>query len=404
MLTIYMSLPLNRILIALLLSILLGTAIPALAENWPTWRGPTYNGVTSEKGLPVEWGETDEDPAKNIVWTCDLPEYGWSTPIVWGDAIFLTAQKEDRLLLLKINKQNGRIEWTRTVGHGQAKASKPVTKKGDARRRQRFHQEHNMASPSCATDGQHIVVHFGNGDLAVYDFEGNRLWKLNLQEKYGPFTVWWGHANSPILHGDLVVALAIQDSCADLSGEPSESYLVAFDLKTGKERWRTRRKTDAKKEHCDSYVTPVLRKLADHTELVILGGECLDAYDLETGRRTWFLPQFEGNRNVTGPIVEPIFGDFFKGTCRPNDRGDPFRAGKVDVLPIGHRRRPIGAARETFFPEDFPVGHVEAVGDPFIVDIEKESLDHHRPRRVGRPFFVRPEDLFFRLPARPFEF
>ncbi|MGD9127496.1 MAG: PQQ-binding-like beta-propeller repeat protein [Planctomycetia bacterium] len=294
----------NRILTALLLAFLLGTAVSAMAENWPTWRGPNYNGSTSEKGLPIEWGAADDEKTvENIVWMCDLPEYGRNTPIVWGDAIFLTAQKEDQLQLLKIDKRTGRIEWTRTVGHGQAKPSKPVGKKGDARRHQRFHQEHNMASPSCATDGKHVVAHFGNGDLAVYDFAGNRLWKKNLQEEYGPFTVWWGHANSPILYGDSVIATVIQDSCDDLAGKPSESYIVSFDLATGRQRWRTLRKTEAQKEHGDSYVTPVLRRLADRTELVILGGECIDAYDAKTGHRTWFYPNFVGNRNISGPIV-----------------------------------------------------------------------------------------------------
>lgn len=273
------------------------------AENWPAWRGPTNNGVTSEKELATEWGETAEGPTKNIVWRCELPEYGRSTPVVWGDAIFLTTQQENQLLLLKINKQNGQIVWTREVGRGKPQQSPPKGKKGEARRHQLFHTEQNMASPSCATDGQLVVVHFGNGDLAVYDFSGRQLWKLNMQEKYGPFTVWWGHANSPVLCGEYVVAIAIQDSCGDLPGEPSKSYIVAFDRWTGKEKWRTFRMTEAKKEFGDSYTTPLVRKLKDRTELVVLGGECLDAYDLATGRRTWFLPNFDGNRNVTGPIL-----------------------------------------------------------------------------------------------------
>ena len=290
---------------------LFGFAPIVQAENWPTWRGPTHDGVTVEKGLPVEWGkvkgkeakDAQGEQAKHIVWTCDLPEFGRNTPIVWGDAIFLTAQNEDRLLLLKINKKNGQIEWTRTVGHGEAEPSRPVSKKGEARRHQRFHSEHNMASPSCATDGRYVAVHFGNGDLAVYDFSGKQLWKVNLQEKYGPFTVWWGHANSPIVYDGMVIAMVVQDSCKDLPGKPSESYIVALDLVTGKERWRTLRKTEAEKEHCDSYTTPVLRKVGNRAEIVVLGGECLDAYDAKTGRRTWFFPKFEGNRNVTGPVV-----------------------------------------------------------------------------------------------------
>ena len=83
------------------------------------------------------------------------------------------------------------------------------------------------------TDGQRVVVHFGNGDLAAYDFDGNQLWQRNLQKDYGDYTIWWGHANSPVLCGDLVISICIQDSCADLPGKPSPSYVVAHDLRTG---------------------------------------------------------------------------------------------------------------------------------------------------------------------------
>lgn len=276
---------------------------PLQAENWPAWRGPAYNGVTSEKDLPTEWEATEDGQTKNIVWQCDLPEYGRNTPVIWGDAIFLTSQQDEQLLLLKINKQTGQIEWTREVGRGKTENSDPVGKSGEGRRSQLFHTEQNMASPSCATDGEVVVVHFGNGDLAVYDFEGRQLWKLNMQEKYGPFTIWWGHANSPVLCDDYVIAMAIQDACRDLPGEPSESYVVAFDRKTGEERWRTLRVTEADQEFGDSYCTPVVRRLEGRTELLVLGGEILDAYDLETGHREWFFPGFVGNRPVTGPIV-----------------------------------------------------------------------------------------------------
>ena len=295
-------------LLALLFAVLASATSTHAEENWPAWRGPNYDGTTAEKGIPTKWSETVDEETKerkieNITWICDLPEYGRNTPVVWGDVIFLTSHQGERLLLLKINKQSGKIEWTREVGQGIASQSAPVGKNGEGRRHQLFHTEHNLASPSCATDGEVVLVHFGNGDLAAYDFDGNQLWKLNMQEKYGNFTIWWGHANSPVLCGDYAIAVAIQDACRDLPGEPSDSYIVAFDRKTGQEKWRTLRVTEAEKEYGDSYCTPIVRKLGDRTEVVVLGGEILDAYDLETGRRTWFFPKFLGNRPVTGPIV-----------------------------------------------------------------------------------------------------
>jgi outer membrane protein assembly factor BamB len=146
-------------------------------------------------------------------------------------------------------------------------------------------------------------VHFGNGDLAAYDFDGNRLWHRNLQKDYGDYTIWWGHANSPVLCGDLVISICIQDSCADLPGKPSPSYVVAHDVRTGKERWKTPRMTSATLESCDSYVTPILWKNDGQLELVVLGGQVLDAYDPVTGKICWQLPGLIGNRTITGPVA-----------------------------------------------------------------------------------------------------
>ena len=104
------------------------------------------------------------------------------------------------------------------------------------RRHQQFHQIHNLASPSPVTDGEVVVVHFGNGDTAAYDFDGNQLWHRNLQQEHGDYTIWWGHANSPVLYEDLVISVCMQDSCHDLPGELTPSYLVAHDKRTGKQR------------------------------------------------------------------------------------------------------------------------------------------------------------------------
>ena len=175
------------------------------------------------------------DQASGIVWQCPLPKWGNSTPAIWGNAIFVTTQVDDeKLLLLKINKKSGQIEWTRQVGaeavRTQPSQGKPASSGGTSV----FHESHNLASPSPVTDGQLVVVHFGNGDLAAYDFDGNQLWHRNLQKDYGDYTIWWGHANSPVLYENLVISICMQDSCADLPGKPSPSYVVAHDMRTGR--------------------------------------------------------------------------------------------------------------------------------------------------------------------------
>ena len=271
----------------------------ASAANWPQWRGPNGDGVSDETGLPLTWSND-----ANILWKFPLDGPASSSPVVWGDAAFLTTQTGDDLSLVKINVKTGLAEWTRKVGSGQtprAGAVKP--KSGDHRRHTKFHNLQNLASPTPATDGEVVVVHFGNGDLAAYDYAGKQLWKRNLQDDYGPYTIWWGHANSPILCKDLVIDACMQDSLADLDGPPVESYLVAHDKRTGDLKWRTVRKTAAKAEECDAYTTPIVRKVGDHTELVLMGGNQLDAYDPDTGRQLWYLPGLVGGRTVTGPTV-----------------------------------------------------------------------------------------------------
>ena len=140
------------------------STVAARAEDWPQWRGPRGNSTSHEADLPLDW--SDES---GIAWKTELPEWGTSTPAIWGDAIFLTSQHDDELLALRLNRRTGAVEWTQTVGH----ASTPRT--APKREKQKFHQLHNLASPSPVTDGKLVVFHFGNGELAAYDFDGKLL-------------------------------------------------------------------------------------------------------------------------------------------------------------------------------------------------------------------------------------
>ncbi len=272
------------------------------AGNWPQWRGPAGDGTAAEVNVPVAWSEK-----AGIVWKCKLPEWGNSTPAIWGNAVFLTSHVDNRrLLLVKIDKRTGKIAWTREVAQGSITpaAQGNLCKSSPQRGRQHFHESQNLASPSPVTDGEVVVVHFGNGELAAYDFDGRQLWRRNLQTDYGEYSIWWGHANSPVLYEDLVISACMQDSCSDLPDvTPRASYVVAHDKKTGHERWRTLRPTTATAESCDSYTTPVLRGTEKQTEVVLMGGQMLDAYDPASGRRLWYLPGLIGGRTISGPVV-----------------------------------------------------------------------------------------------------
>ncbi|MBI1900140.1 MAG: PQQ-binding-like beta-propeller repeat protein [Planctomycetia bacterium] len=291
--------------IILLLLATLFTFPSARAENWPQWRGPDANGYSREQGVPLFFKD-----GTAMAWKTELPGAGTSTPCIWGDAVFVTAQQEGRLLVLRLSKKDGQIVWQREVGQAEVprKVDGPAKSPRGA---QKFHDLHNAASPSPVTDGEVVVVHFGDGTLAAFDYDGQQLWRRNLQEEQGKYTIWWGHANNPVLVGDLVISVCMQDSLSDLQDAPVQSYLVAHHRISGKQKWLTPRMTKADAEECDSYTTPVLSRHSGKAELIVMGGNQLDAYDAATGKQTWFLPGVRGGRTVTGPAIS---GDFVYAT------------------------------------------------------------------------------------------
>jgi len=285
-------LPLFRL--AVLAALCAASSSLVQAGNWPQWRGPRGDSVSGEIGLPVRWSEDS-----GVVWKASLPEWGTSSPSVWDNALFVTTEAEGKLLLLRFDAQTGDLVWTRQVGAGVAGRKVPD---GD-KRAAKFHELHNLASPTAALDGERVIVHFGNGDLASYSFDGDQHWKRNLADDHGRYTIWWGHANSPLLYQNLVISVCMQDSLAGAAKQLSPSYLVAHDKQTGDLVWKTPRMTRADAEECDSYTTPVLHTVGGQTQMIVMGGNQLDAYDPATGQQLWHLPGLVGGRTITGPTV-----------------------------------------------------------------------------------------------------
>src|SRR5436189_1931988 len=147
------------------------------ADNWPQWRGPRGDGVSTETGLPAKWSETE-----NVLWKAPMPGMGGATPVVWGDRLFLTSEfretvgetSKDSLVLLCLGT-DGKERWRRALA--------------DERGRRARGDEGNPAAASPCTDGKHVWAFVGTGQFACFDFDGNELWKFNAHERYGRFNL-----------------------------------------------------------------------------------------------------------------------------------------------------------------------------------------------------------------------
>lgn len=249
---------------------LLLIVLPAVGADWPMFRGVNGSGVAEGPPAPVHFG-----PETNVVWKAALP-FGHSSPVVWGDRIFLTGaeggervdagrgdkviDQGGRLFTICLDRRTGRELWRK-------EAPRP--------RIERYQKVNSPASPSAATDGRMVYVFFADYGILAYDFAGKEMWRTAL----GPFNNVNGHGSSPIVHGGLVILVCDQDS---------GSYLVALDKATGKQRWRVDRS-----EVTRSYVTPaVLTPEKGPAELVVPGAYQVTGYNAATGEKLWWVRGF----------------------------------------------------------------------------------------------------------------
>ena len=243
---------------------------PALADNWPQWRGANNDGISQEKNLPVKWS-----PTENVAWKLDLPGPAGSTPVVWEDKIFLTSVEGENLLLLCIGT-DGKEQWRQKMGTGNKDA------RGD---------EGNSASPSPCTDGQHVWAFMGTGDLACFDFDGKEVWKINVQDRYGKLKIAFGMTSTPVLDGD---QLYLQLIHGEGNAKTREATVVALEKATGKEIWQQPRPSDAIQECEHSYASPILYRDSERSYLISHGADYAIAHDLKDGHELWRV----GNLNL----------------------------------------------------------------------------------------------------------
>lgn len=273
------------------LSFTLATAVTAAAatisaENWPQWRGPQLNGVSSEKGIPLKWnGETGE----NITWKLAMPSRSGATPIIWGETIFLNVATEEKagdLQLWAVDRTKGQVLWKAPIGGGN-----------------NMQRKQNMSSPSPVTDGTNVWTLTGTGMLKSFDFKGKEVWSRDIQADYGQFGLNWGYASSPLLHQD---ALYVQVLHGMKTDDPS--YVMKIDKASGKTLWKIERPTDAIRESPDSYTTPALLQYGGKTEIVVTGGDIVTGHDPATGKELWRSRGLNPDNNpayriVSSPVI-----------------------------------------------------------------------------------------------------
>ncbi len=270
---------------AMLLSALVLVSCMLLAEraasaeagdNWPQFRGPGGRGVAESSALPEQWSATE-----NVAWKTDIPGRGWSSPIVWGNRVFLTTvvsegeieapkkglyfggERKDipdvsrmwRVYCLDL--QGGQILWERQVHEG--KPAMPI------------HIKNSYASETPVTDGERVYAYFGNLGIWCFDFEGNEIWTKALDPRKTRFG--WGTAASPVLYKDRLYIV---------NDNEEDSYLLALDKLTGNEVWRVAR------DEKSNWSTPYVWENDKRTEIVTPGSGQVRSYDLD-GNVLWSL-------------------------------------------------------------------------------------------------------------------
>lgn len=282
-----------------------------LAENWPQWRGPTLNGVSGERNLPVRWSTTE-----NVAWKLAMPSKTGATPIIWGNRIFLNIADGTDLYLWCVDKTKGEPLWKKLISSGNYQINKQ-----------------NMSSPSPVTDGTAVYAMTGIGVLKAFDFAGSELWVRDIQKDYGKFGQNWGYASSPLLYGD---GLYVEVIHGMKTKDPS--YLLRIDTKTGKTVWRVERHTDAVRESPDSYTTPALLKYGDQVEIIVSGADCVTGHDPATGKELWrgngLNPDHHSDYRTIASTV--VFGDLFFVPSRVRPLV-AFRAGGRGDITESHR-------------------------------------------------------------------
>jgi len=258
----------GRPIALLLLGAVIWSGSAARAEDWPQFRGPSGQGHSSERGLPITWSES-----QNVMWKTPVPGRGWSSPSVAGGRVWVTTSIKEKgasLRAIAFDSSTGRETVNVEVFHlRSADLTNP---------------KNSYASPTPIVEGDRVYVHFGAEGTAALTTTGEIVWKARL-----PYQSQHGNGGSPVLYGDLLIV-----SCDG----SDDAFVVALDKRTGKVRWKTSRRLPADQ----AYSTPLVIRVGDRDELVSVGAYRATAYDPQNGKEIWRVSYADGFSNVPRPV------------------------------------------------------------------------------------------------------
>jgi outer membrane protein assembly factor BamB len=310
----------RRLLCALLLvpvvSVTTAPRAPKPGVDWPQFRGISAGGVAEGFSLPTTW---DAKSGTNVIWKTPIPGLGLSSPVVWGDEIFLTTaisgkvdaslkvglygditsvqdDTEHEWRLYALDKKSGAIKWQRTVHKGVPKIKR--------------HTKNSHANSTLATDGERLIAFFGSEGLYAFDLTGKPLWKKDLGVLDAGFYMvpeaQWETGSSPVIHDGMVIVQA------DVQ---KNSFLAMFDAKDGREVWRVAR-TDV-----PTWSTPTIHRVGGRTQILVNGMRHVGAYDFKTGDVIWKL---SGGGDI--PVPTPVVSDGLVYVTNAHGRDSPVYA------------------------------------------------------------------------------
>ncbi len=280
-------------------------------KYWSRWRGPSGQGWVDGATYPDTWS-----PTENVIWKVKVPGRGHSSPIVWGDNIFLTTAAEDgsNRSVLCFRRSDGKMLWQTAVPAAEA---------------EKLYAKNSYASASVSTDGKLVYAYFGNAGLVALDFTGKQIWHAG----FGTITLYHGPGGSPLLYRDRLI-LFQEQRLMDRSIPTDPGFIVAIEKTTGRELWRQKRNPQP------GWGTPIAVQVGDHTEIIVSSSRRIDAYDPDSGKLLWYC-----SGNTVEVIPTPVVGHGMIYACsgragptiavRPGGSGDVTATSVVWTSPKG---------------------------------------------------------------------